>query len=101
MNTVRNRTRSEALRMRGGPSYRIVDRRSSVEGIRSTLLMKLVLFDIDGTLITDGGASRSAFAAALRDVYGYDGDLARYDFSGRTDPQITHMVLSDAGLSRD
>ena len=58
---------------------------------------RLVLFDIDGTLITDGGASRSAFADALRGVYGYDGDLARYDFSGRTDPQITTMVLKDAG----
>ncbi len=60
---------------------------------------RLVLFDIDGTLITDGGASRSAFADALRSVYGYTGDLTRYDFSGRTDPQITRMVLHDAGWS--
>jgi phosphoglycolate phosphatase-like HAD superfamily hydrolase len=58
--------------------------------------MKLVLFDIDGTLITDGGASRDAFAAALLDVFEYNGDLRRYDFSGRTDPQIAHMVLRDA-----
>lgn len=63
--------------------------------------MRLVLFDIDGTILTDRGASRAAFAEALRDVYGYDGDLARYDFSGRTDPQITHMVLADAGFTRD
>lgn len=63
--------------------------------------MKLVLFDIDGTLITDGGASRAAFREALGEVYGYAGDLSRYDFSGRTDPQITHMVLRDAGLSRE
>ena len=62
--------------------------------------MKLVLFDIDGTLISDGGAARAAYEAALRDVYGYRGDLARYDFSGRTDPQITEMVLSDAGFTR-
>lgn len=60
-------------------------------------MTRLVLFDIDGTLITDGGASRSAFADALRSVYGYTGDLTRYDFSGRTDPQITRMVLHDAG----
>ena len=58
---------------------------------------KLVLFDIDGTLITDGGASRDAFAAALLDVFEYTGDLRRYDFSGRTDPAIAHMVLRDAG----
>ena len=61
--------------------------------------MKLVLFDIDGTLITDGGAARSAYRSALARVYGYDGDLTRYDFSGRTDPQITFMVLRDFGLA--
>ncbi|HEX7831990.1 MAG TPA: HAD family hydrolase [Thermoanaerobaculia bacterium] len=61
--------------------------------------MKLILFDIDGTLISDQGASREAFAFALREVYGYNGNLARYDFSGRTDPQITHMVLGDAGYA--
>src|SRR5438874_1705028 len=62
-----------------------------------SIAMKLVLFDIDGTLITDGGASRDAFAAALLDVFEYNGDLQRYDFSGRTDPQIAHMILRDAG----
>ncbi|MEO8378197.1 MAG: haloacid dehalogenase-like hydrolase [Acidobacteriota bacterium] len=60
-------------------------------------MRRLVLFDIDGTLLTDRGASRSAFAEALEAVYDYRGDLSRYDFSGRTDPQIAHMVLRDAG----
>ncbi len=60
---------------------------------------RLVLFDIDGTLITDGGAARDAFDSALRTVYGYHGQLRRYDFSGRTDPQITRMVLRDDGFS--
>ena len=64
-------------------------------------MRRLVLFDIDGTILTDRGASRSAFADALREVYGYDGDLSRYDFSGRTDPQIAHMVLRDAGHTAD
>jgi phosphoglycolate phosphatase-like HAD superfamily hydrolase len=63
--------------------------------------MRLVLFDIDGTLITDGGAARAAYAAAIETTYGYRGDLRRYDFSGRTDPQITHMVLGDAGFSAE
>jgi phosphoglycolate phosphatase-like HAD superfamily hydrolase len=60
-------------------------------------LRRLVLFDIDGTILTDRGASRAAFADALQRVFAYDGDLSRYDFSGRTDPQIAHMVLRDAG----
>jgi phosphoglycolate phosphatase len=63
--------------------------------------MKLVLFDIDGTLLSDRGASREAFASALAAVYDYSGDLSRYDFSGRTDPQIAHMVLRDGGVSRE
>ncbi len=62
-------------------------------------MRKLVLFDIDGTLISDGGVSRDAFAAAMLEIYGFQGDLRRYDFSGRTDPQIAHMVLRDAGWS--
>jgi phosphoglycolate phosphatase len=61
--------------------------------------MRLVLFDIDGTLLTDRGAARDAYGEALSRVYGYAGDLRRYDFSGRTDPQITYMVLRDAGLA--
>jgi len=63
--------------------------------------MRLALFDIDGTLISDGGAARAAYAAALETMYGYRGDLRRYDFSGRTDPQITHMVLRDFGLDAE
>jgi phosphoglycolate phosphatase-like HAD superfamily hydrolase len=62
---------------------------------------RLVLFDIDGTLLTDGGAARAAYGRALSTVYGFDGDLRSYDFSGRTDPQITYMVLRDAGLTDD
>lgn len=62
-------------------------------------MRRLVLFDIDGTLISDGGAARDSFAAALRTVYGYAQSLERYDFSGRTDPQIASMILRDAGLS--
>jgi phosphoglycolate phosphatase len=64
-------------------------------------LRRLVLFDIDGTILSDRGASRGAFAEALQAVYAYEGDLSRYDFSGRTDPQIAHMVLRDAGLSTE
>jgi phosphoglycolate phosphatase len=61
--------------------------------------MRLVLFDIDGTLLTDRGAARESFGEALAEVYGYSGDLSRYDFSGRTDPQIARTVLGDSGYS--
>ena len=64
-------------------------------------MRRLVLFDIDGTLVSDHGAPRRAFEDALRKVFSFDGDMHRYDFSGRTDPQIARMILSDAGLDEE
>lgn len=61
---------------------------------------RLILFDIDGTLIRDDGAAREAYAAALLEVYGHAQPLVGYDFSGKTDPQITYWVLGDAGFDR-
>lgn len=58
---------------------------------------KLVLFDIDGTLVLDDGAARDSFASALRDVFGFEEDLAEFDFSGKTDPQIAYEVLEHHG----
>ena len=63
--------------------------------------MPLVLFDIDGTLVSVGRVARDSFGDALVAVYGYQGDLGRYDFSGLTDPQIATMILRDFGLADD
>ena len=60
--------------------------------------MKLVLFDIDGTLITASGAGRRALDQALRDVYGTAGPIDGYDFRGGTDPQIIRDLLGRAGM---
>lgn len=58
---------------------------------------RLVLFDIDGTLIHSAGAGRSAIMAAMRDLLpegrGYD----RVRFDGKTDPQIVRELLEAAG----
>ncbi|HEY0593150.1 MAG TPA: HAD family hydrolase [Thermoanaerobaculia bacterium] len=62
---------------------------------------RLVLFDIDGTLVLDDGAARESFASALHDVYGFIDDLSWFDFSGKTDPQIAYEVLSHHGWDRD
>jgi phosphoglycolate phosphatase len=60
--------------------------------------VKLVLFDVDGTLLTASGAGRRALDRALRDVYGTAGPIDAYDFRGGTDPQIVWDLLRLAGL---
>jgi phosphoglycolate phosphatase len=60
----------------------------------------LVLFDIDGTLLTAGEAPRRALEEALVAVYGIPGPTAIHDFSGKTDPQIVLELLELAGFAR-
>ncbi len=57
----------------------------------------LVLFDIDGTLLSASGVSGRALRAALRDTFGTEGHDA-YDYSGKTDPQIVRELMRSAGL---
>jgi phosphoglycolate phosphatase len=60
--------------------------------------MKLVLFDIDGTLLSCGPQVRPIFASALVDVFGTAGDVDNYDFTGRTDPGIVLDLVTGAGV---
>lgn len=64
-------------------------------------MARLALFDIDGTILRDDGMAREAYAIALREIYGHERSLRTYDFSGLTDPQITRIVLGDAGYAED
>ena len=59
--------------------------------------MKLVLFDIDGTLLSTDGAGRRAIRRALLDETGTAGPIESYRLDGKTDPQIVSELLSLAG----
>jgi len=58
--------------------------------------MKLVLFDIDGTLLLSDGAGRRAINRALREVYGGVGPQS-YRFDGKTDKQIVRELMRIEG----
>jgi phosphoglycolate phosphatase len=60
--------------------------------------MKLVLFDIDGTLLSCGPQVRPVFAGALMEVFGTTGAIDTYDFTGRTDPGIVLELVGGAGV---
>jgi phosphoglycolate phosphatase len=59
--------------------------------------MKLVLFDIDGTLLWTDGAGRRAVGRALVAEVGTAGPIDTYRLDGKTDPQIVGDLLALAG----
>lgn len=59
--------------------------------------MRLILFDIDGTLLWTNGAGRRAIHRALVDEMGTAGPIEGYRFDGKTDPQIVGELLTLAG----
>ena len=61
-------------------------------------MKRLVLFDIDGTILSSDGAAARAFRSALETVFGTSGPRKGYSFAGRTDPQIARDLLTMAGL---
>ena len=61
-------------------------------------MKRLILFDIDGTLLWTRGAARKAFERAMLEVYGTAGPIAKHSFGGKTDPQIARELLRLAGF---
>ncbi len=62
-------------------------------------LNRLVLFDIDGTLLWPDGAGRAAMQVALERVFGVTGPIDNYYFDGCTDRQAIRDLMLAAGLS--
>jgi phosphoglycolate phosphatase-like HAD superfamily hydrolase len=54
---------------------------------------RAVLFDIDGTLISTGGASDRAWGRAIRELYGVDFDVGAHTGRGVPDPEVGRQVL--------
>ena len=61
--------------------------------------MRLILFDIDGTLLYAHGAGHRSLVGAMRSVFGTSGPHETYDWRGKTDPQIVSELMRLAGVS--
>lgn len=55
---------------------------------------RLILFDIDETMISSDGAGRRAIGRALCDTFGIDCSNFKVPMSGKTDPQILAEIFS-------
>lgn len=60
--------------------------------------MRLVLFDVDGTLLWTDGVGRRSIRKALQAEHGTAGPIDGYRFDGKTDPQIVRELLTEAGI---
>lgn len=56
-------------------------------------MVKLVLFDIDGTLLHTGGAGRKAFRHAFATAFGIPDGTEGIEFAGRTDTGIVRELF--------
>jgi len=59
---------------------------------------KLILFDIDGTLLLIDSLADLAFRAMTRDVYGLECTFREISYAGKTDPAILEEVLKLHGF---
>src|SRR6266516_1587575 len=59
--------------------------------------MKLILFDIDVTILWTDGAGRRAIRRALLEELGTAGPIDAYRLDGKTDPQIVRELLELSG----
>ena len=49
---------------------------------------RILLFDIDGTLVSTGGAGAVAWKRAFDDLYGIPADIGKFTDAGMTDPDV-------------
>jgi phosphoglycolate phosphatase len=57
---------------------------------------KLILFDIDGTLVDTGGAGARSWAWAFQLLFDRRIDIAEHSTAGMTDPAIARMTFTEA-----
>lgn len=62
---------------------------------------RLVLFDIDQTLLFSGGAGLRALTRAFEELTGVSNGFRTVTYAGKTDPQIVREALSLHNLSSD
>ena len=62
---------------------------------------KLLLFDIDGTILTTFGQAKEAFRFALKEIFGTEGAIDSFSWSGKLDPVIVFELMRGAGFDEN
>ena len=64
-------------------------------------MSRVLLFDIDNTLLYSGGAGGQAMTAVFEEIYGIPNGFGAIEFSGRTDLYILYEALKAHGIGGD
>ncbi len=62
-------------------------------------MVRLVLFDVDGTLVHTGGAGKDAFARTFAAVFDARDGVRKINFGGRTDVSLARELFSIHGIA--
>jgi phosphoglycolate phosphatase-like HAD superfamily hydrolase len=77
-----------------GQSYNDGDGQYKPSLLESMPMLKLLLFDVDGTLVLTGGAGIRAMNLAFADLFGVESGLADVEVAGRIDTAILRAALT-------
>ena len=74
---------------------------SEISTLKASHPKRLLLFDIDGTLIDSGGAGIQALKDVLQTQFGISDDLRGVEIAGQTDTGIVHQILRKQNITVD
>jgi phosphoglycolate phosphatase len=57
---------------------------------------RAILFDVDGTLISTGGAGARSWLHAFDTLYGIPADIGKFTDAGMTDPTVARLTFASA-----
>ena len=63
--------------------------------------LRLILFDIDGTLISTNGVAKRCLVAAIEETLGASTVGLGHDYAGKTDPQIFAEIVRASNLPEE
>jgi len=61
-------------------------------------MVRLVLFDVDGTLVHTGGAGKNAFARTFASAFNAHNGVQKVNFGGRTDVSLARELFGIHGI---